>query len=91
MKAIFALILVGTIGWGVALAPSFAPVGEAMPNVPPGEKWWEGGRTWDTGTGLRFAIDCATGEHYSWDMKTYKATGLRFPPTWPSGVIAKQP
>lgn len=83
MKAIFALILIGAIGWGAALAPSFAPVAQPIPVLPPGKYWWEDGRTWDTGTGLLFAIDCSTGEWYSWNVKTYKATGLRFPPTYP--------
>lgn len=87
MKAIIALIIAGTLTWGAVLVPpALVPVAEAITVLPPGKYWWEDGRTWDTGTGLRFAVDCSTGEWYSWDVNTYKKTGLRCPPTWPPSV-----
>lgn len=84
MKTVIALIVAGTVGWGAAILPHFAPVGEqikAIPNLP-----------WFPPPSVEFpkvktTVDCGSGEWYAWDIYSHQVTGLRLPPGYPIGDL----
>ena len=87
MKGVFVLVAAGAIVWGAIIIPNLTPVGNKVQGVMNAGFPWPPPPSVDQ-PGLRLTVDCSTGEWYSWDVYTWKVTGLRCPPSYPTNTIS---